>query len=238
MKVTIHQPSYLPWIPFLEKGLQSDVFVLLDTVQYEKNDTINRNRIKSAAGDLWLTVPVSHAHDTPISEVRIAGEHWKRKHRRAIEENYRRAPHFKAVAPPVFAAIDDAGESLAELNAAVDRLFLDWAGFRGQTILASSLETRGSGSQRVLNLCRALGAEAYLSGIGGRDYLQLDAFAEAGIEVLFQQYDHRPYPQQFASLGFLPHLSALDLFMNVGCGEPAREQILAGSCWLAPEALP
>lgn len=233
MIVTIHQPSYLPWIPFLEKGLGSDIYVLLDNVQFAKNSEQNRNRIKTAQGARWLTVPVSRSHDTPIREVRIAGRHWQRKHCESIAESYVRAPHYEAVAPELFALVEEASESLLELNLAVDRLFFRWAGFAGRIVLASELDVPGTGSERVLNLCRALGATRYLSGISGADYLEVPTFEAAGIEVLFQQYQHQSYPQLYPKLGFLPRLSALDLFMNLGPGEAAREAILAGSRWAA-----
>ena len=233
LTVTIHQPSYLPWIPFLEKGLQSDVYVMLDNVQFEKNSEQNRNRIKSAQGELWLTVPVSRQSDTPISEVVIPPEQrgWNRKHRRAIEDNYRKAPHFDAVGPPLLEILDRPWERLADLNLAVDRLFLDMAGFTGRVVRASELSVPGTNWERILGICQKLGAKRYLSGVGGRDYLNLPAFESAGVEVLFQNYQHKEYPQLFPKIGFLPRLSAVDLFMNVGPGERTREAILAGSRW-------
>ncbi len=233
MIVTVHQPSYLPWIPFLEKGLRSDVYVMLDNVQFEKNSEQNRNEIKTSQGAVWLTVPVSRRLDTLLSEVRIADEPrgWNLKHRRAVEYNYRKAPYYDVVAPRLFDLLDRTWAGLRELNLAVDRLFLEWAGFAGRIVLASELKIEGVNWERLLGICQALGANTYLSGIGGLDYMNLSAFRDAGISVLFQRYQHGEYPQRFPELGFIPRLSALDLFMNVGVGDTARDFILSQSEW-------
>ncbi len=234
MIVTIHQPSYLPWIPFLEKGLRSDVYVLLDNVQFEKNSETNRNRIKTAHGAVWLTVPVSkHAHSL-VSQVRIPAVQgcFRRKHHRAIEENYHKAPYFRIVADPLFDLLDRKWNRLLDLNLVIDRLFLKMAGYRGRVVLASQIDAPGTNWQHVLGICRALEADTYLSGIAGADYLNLAAFDDAGIRVLFQHYRHGEYPQQFPRVGFVPWLSALDLFMNVGIGEEARRLILSYSEWI------
>ena len=237
MNITIHQPSYLPWIPFLEKGLQSDVYVMLDQVQFEKNSELNRNRIKTVRGEIWLTVPVKRRLHTLLSEVRIATEEpWKRKHRRAIEENYREAPSFEKIAPTVFDLIEGAGESLLDLNLALDELFLRWSGFEGRIVRASELDAPGTGSERILNLCQALGGTKYFSGAGGLDYLDLSSFADANIEVVFQRYQHQEYSQRFPALGFLSHLSALDLFMNLGVGPSVRQFILSNARWVTADA--
>jgi len=239
MKITIHQPSYLPWIPFLEKGLQSDIFVMLDNVQFEKNGEQNRNRIKTPNGPTWLTVPVSRSAKSLITEVEIpeSDQKWRTKHRRAVETNYRKAPHFEEVAPPLFEILDQEYSRLCDLNLATVRLFLEFAGFAGKLIRSSEMDIEGTGSERVLNICKALKSQTYYSGVGGFDYLDLVAFSDANVEVWFQDYQHLEYPQLYPKAGFVPRLSALDLFMNVGIGDMASQQIRAGSRWLTAAAL-
>lgn len=234
MIVTIHQPSYLPWIPFVEKGLRSDVYVILDDVQFEKNSAQNRNRIKTSQGELWLTVPVSRSLHTSILDVQISPtpKGWNVKHRQSIEQNYRKAPFFQRVADILFPLLESPGSRLVDLNLAVDKAFLAMAGFEGRIVRSSEMKIEGVSSERIVNICRELGADTYLSGIGGYDYLDLAAFEKAQIQVLFQQYQHGEYPQRFPKVGFLPRLSALDLFMNAGTGSDASEKILANSLWL------
>src|SRR2546428_5369392 len=95
MKVAIHQPQYLPWLGYLAKWAADDVFVFLDTVQYEKNGWQNRNRIKTAAGPQWLTVPVHARLGTPIDAVGVdTAQPWRERHLRAIENAYARAPYL------------------------------------------------------------------------------------------------------------------------------------------------
>lgn len=240
MIVAIHQPSYLPWIPFLEKGLRSDIYVFHDNVQFDKNGEQNRNRIKTPQGAAWLTVPVVRHTETLISEVQIAEAElgWARKHRRMIEENYRKAPYFDAIAGALFPLLERTWTSLCELNLAIDKLFLEWTGFSGKIVLASDLDITGTGWQRVLEICQAVGATTYRSGIGARSYMNVPAFEAAGVKTLFQQYHHAEYPQRFPQLGFIAGLSALDLFMNVGTGDVAREFILANSRWATLAELP
>jgi hypothetical protein len=230
---TIHQPSYLPWAPFLEKGLRSEVYVLLDAAEFEKNSEQNRNRVKTASGAAWLTVPVSRRLHTQIADVRIAGNRqgWSRKHRQTIEQNYHKARFFETFAPRLFELLDRDWDGLLELNLAIDELFLELAGFQGRIVRASEMDVQGTSWRCVLGICQALGATTYLSGIRGYDYLELSAFAEAGIDVVFQRYEHRPYPQLFPTLGFVPRLSALDLFANVGTGDAARDCMLSNSRW-------
>ena len=234
MNVAIHQPSYLPWVPFLEKGLRSDVYVMLDNVQTERRGSQNRNQIKTSQGPLWLTVPVSRHTETLICDVQIPETQrgWNRKHRRAIEKNYRTAPHFDVVAARLFDILDRDWTNLMQLNLAIDELFLEFAGFSGRVVLASETGTEGTGSQRLLRICQAVGADTYRSGIGGLGYMDLPSFSEAGIKVLFQQYQHGEYPQRFPKVGFVPHLSAVDLFMNVGVGDAAKDFILSHSKWV------
>lgn len=239
MIVTIHQPGYLPWIPFVEKGLRSDVYVLLDHVQFEKNSAQNRNRIKTSQGELWLTVPVSRSLKTVINDVTIppSAKGWNIKHRQSIEQSYGKAPFFKQVADIVFPFFESPWEKLVDLNLAIDRAFLSMAGFTGRIVRSSEMNIAGASSDLILSICRELGAATYLSGIAGRDYLDLAAFEASGIQVLFQQYRHGEYPQRFPKVGFLPGLSALDLFMNVGTGNAAGSHILAHSLWLTSAEL-
>jgi len=239
MRVSIHQPSYLPWIPFMEKALQSDIFVLLDNVQFEKNSEQNRNRIKTAQGETWLTVPVQRKLHTLIPDVVIpdAQPAWQTKHRRAIEMNYSKAPHFEQVSTPLFALLNRKWTRLLDLNLAVDALFFEFVGLQTRVVRASTLPVSGEKSDRILSLCTAVGAHTYLSGPAGADYLNLPRFVERGIEVVFQNYRHPEYPQQVPAIGFLPRLSALDLFMNVGIGEKARRFILREGRWEELHAL-
>ena len=93
--VTIHQPQYLPWIGYFDKINQVDAFCFLDNVQFKKNEWQNRNRIKTAQGWQWLTVPVKHRFPQTIEEVEINDTvNWRRKHLQALATNYKKTPYF------------------------------------------------------------------------------------------------------------------------------------------------
>ena len=93
MIVTIHQPQYLPWVGYFDKIDRADVFVLLDNVQYKKNEWQNRNRIKTAQGWQWITVPVLHRHTEKITEVKINNTvDWPKKHLHALKYHYAKTP--------------------------------------------------------------------------------------------------------------------------------------------------
>jgi WbqC-like protein family len=215
MVVTIHQPAYLPWLGYLDRVARSDVFIFLDTVQFERNSFTNRNRIKTANGPIWLTVPVrlcDHLNST-IADVEI-GENrdWRRKHLASIAQSYRRAPGFASRYERLAAAYANDTRHLAEF--CFDQLGFWLAEFHIATsvVRASELAVEGRNSALVLALCKHAGAHTYLSGPLGRDYLQEDEFAAAGIEVRYHDYAHPHYPQLHGD--FVPAMGIVDYWMN------------------------
>jgi hypothetical protein len=221
MKVAISQPAYLPWLGYFDLIDQVDTFVLLDTVQFEKQSWQQRNRIKSPSGLQWLTVPVLfRGHfGQRILEVEIRDSEFCRKHLRAIELNYRRAPFFEDYFFEVSEIVHRSSAArLADLNHALIGWFCGVLGLSTRILRASELACEGNRSQLLVRLCKALGADYYLSPLGSAAYLLDDAglFAEAGVEVGFQHYEHPQYRQMFPP--FQSHASALDLLFNEGPG--------------------
>ncbi len=225
MKLAAHQPQYLPWLGYFDKMDAADCFVVLDSVQFAKNDWQNRNRIKSVAGWQWLTVPVRHRFPQPISEAAIDnGSAWGRKHLQALVTNYSGAPFFEPHRPFFEKVYGREWTRLSELNQTILAYLADALGIRTKLVLASTLPEVGDATDRLVGICQALGAETYLSGAGARGYLDLARFAEAGIEVGFQTFRCRPYPQRFGA--FEPDLSVVDLLFN--CGDASLELLRQG----------
>ena len=232
MIVSAHQPAYLPWLGYFDKIAQSDVFVLFDDVQFEKNSFTNRNLIKTATGPSWLTVPVKAGRhiDRTMIGLEIANEHqWKDKHLKAIIQNYRKAPHFSFCYPHLLALFESDDATLLEL---CDRHLAFWLKQLEITTSVRPLSTLGLQSRKstlVLDACLALKADRYISGALGRDYLDLAAFSAAGISVEFQRFVHPRYSQLYGD--FVPNLSIIDFWMNTGPGAAAafRQQRLARS---------
>jgi hypothetical protein len=204
-----------------------DTFVLLDTVQFKKNEWQNRNRIRTSAGWQWLTVPVHYRFPMSIAEVRIddtAG--WRRKHKEALRQAYARAPHREAVLPPICDLIDRQVNDLATLNVQCVRALAGLLGVATRVVPASSLADVPDGpDERLIALCRRFGATTYLAGLGGHDYMDLEAWRRAGIAVEFQEFRHPVYPQVYP--GFEPNLSAVDALMHLGpgCLKPGARRI-------------
>ena len=210
-----HQPQYLPWLGFFDKLDQADVFVLLDNVQFKMNEWQNRNRIKTADGWQWITVPVRHKFPQTIAEVEVNEQApWRRKHQAAIDSNYAKAEHFDEVRPLVAEILEKPWSHLAPLSVELVRRLAAALGIETQTVLGSELPARDDPTLRLVDLCERLGADTYLSGAGACDYLDMDVFEGAGIAVRFQEFEHPEYPQLYGD--FEPHLSVVDLLMNCG----------------------
>jgi hypothetical protein len=218
--VSINQPAYLPWLGYFDRLAKSDVHVVLDTVQFEKNSMTNRNKIRTAAGWSWLTVPVSTSGkfgELPIAEIETDGKQsWARKHWLSLLSNYARAPHFAAHRGWFEALYQKEWPRLAPLLAETTQYLINAVNVRPKLVMASEMKPEGAKSDLVLNICRALGAATYISGPFGREYLELDRFRDCGIKVLFHDYKHPAYNQCFE--GFEPFMSAADLLFNHGPG--------------------
>lgn len=213
--ISIHQPNFLPWLGFFEKADRADVFILLDNVQFEKNDWQNRNRIKGPAGAQWLTVPVHQRYPQTIAEVEIDNRtNWRRKHWSAIMSNYRRAPYFSVFGPQFEQVYQQEWERLVDINLHLLHLVFDMLGIGTPCRLASEFPMDLTSSERLATLCEATGADRYLAGAGGHGYLDQTPFETRRIQVEFQSYPHPVYPQLFGA--FISHLSVIDLIMNCG----------------------
>lgn len=233
MIVSAHQPAHLPWLGYLDKIARSDVFVYLDDVQFEKNSFTNRNRIKTPQGIAWLTVPLhakGHLSGT-IRDLRIDDSRpWRLKQLKTIEVAYRRAPAFEAVFTQISAWIADPTPVFADYCWQQLQGWVAQAGLSTRLIRASSLGLVSRKSDLVLDICRSLGATRYLSGALGAGYLAEADFADAGITIEYQAFDCPPYPQLWGD--FVPTLSALDYWMNLGRlpDFDRRAGFNAGSC--------
>ena len=215
--VSIHQPAYLPWLGYFDKIRQADCFVYLDTVQFQKQSFQNRNKIRTADGWAWLTVPVEtkgKLYDTALKDLTINNRiDWRRKHRAAIEMNYRKAPCFETVMHWLAQFYDRDWPRLSDLCFEMTQTFNRALDIETKILKSSAMQgLDGSKGDLVLNICRALGAERYLSGSLGRGYLDADAFEQAGIELVYQDYAHPSYRQIYP--GFEPYMAVIDLLMN------------------------
>lgn len=228
MIAAIHQPHYLPWLRYMAKVALADVFVLLDDVQYTKNGWQNRNRIKTANGWTYLTVPV-HAHLTDrILDVRVARTPWRDQHWKSLRAAYGRAPYFRRHAAFFEAFYAEDWSQLVDLNLASLEYLRSALGLRTPLVRASALGVPGHGTDRLVRICQSLGATVYLSGAyAAHSHLDPSAFEASGIGLAVLEWECPTYPQCHPKAGFVPDLSVVDLLFNVG--EDAREVLLRGA---------
>jgi hypothetical protein len=220
--VAAHQPAYLPWLGYFDKIARADLFVYLDTVQFEKNSFTNRNRIKTPQGLQWLTVPVkikghlsATLRDTQIDN----NQAWRTKHLKAIALNYAKSPYFSTCFPRLEGLISHNEENLAEYCWYQLRFWVAELGIKTELVRSSTLPRLGAKSELVLGLCRHFSADHYLSGPLGREYLVEEDFDQAGIRIEYQAYVHPTYSQPWGA--FVPGLSAVDAWMH--CGSEALQ---------------
>ncbi len=221
MICAIHQPQYLPWLGYFDKMSRADVFVLLDNVQFKKNEWQNRNRIRTSndEGWQWLTVPVCHEFGQNINEVKIKPTvDWRSQHQRAFEANYARAPYFKSFWPEIRSLYEKEWLILGDLNIASVQLLARLLGIKTRIVIASDLSVSAVRTQRLIDICRAVDCGTYLAGAGAEDYMDFDLFQASGIKMEVQQYEHPVYPQLWSSPStpFISHLSAVDRLLNTG----------------------
>ncbi len=221
MILSVHQPQYLPWLGFFDKIRHSDCFVYLDQVQYKEREYQNRNRIRTKEGWMWLTVPVKSTGlgRQHISEVKVDNSaDWAKKHLASLENCYARAPFFKEHRQFLEQVYTTYWEKLVDLNIKLAGYLLEQFKITTPVSYESNIGTTASSTERIIELCLKLKADTYLSGIGGKDYLEEEKFKQAGISLQYQQFNHPRYRQVYAAASddFLPNMAALDLLLNEG----------------------
>lgn len=225
--VVIHQPDFMPYLGFFQRFLSADQFIVLDHVQFVTGTSrswTHRDKIKTPAGDKWITLSVSKAPlGTPINQIKLCKSvDWATANLNLLKQNYRRAPFFDEVFPLVSHLYESRSELMADFNLLSIELLMDLFDVRLPWIRSSSLQPEGSSNELLIDLISKVGGSHYLSGNGARGYLQPEKFAQAGIQVVWQEFVHPVYPQQHGA--FLPYLSSLDLLFN--CGVTSSRQIL------------
>jgi hypothetical protein len=198
---------------------EADVYVFLDNVQFEHRSWQCRNRIKSAMGIVWLTVPTHHEEKSKICEVDIDNSKpWMRQHWNAIKTSYGKAPYFKKYSPFFKLVYENEWTKLAELNIHVAKYLAAQLGVSPIFVQASKIGLEGKRTKLLLEICKMFGADHYLSSIGAREYMEEDGAAEIfekeGIRVQFLEVNSVTYPQLFGE--FIPDLSAIDCLFNLG----------------------
>jgi hypothetical protein len=220
MIIAIHQPNYLPYLGFFHKMAQSDIFVLLDNVQFVRDLFQQRNKIKTSHGWMWLTVPVKHnfLSKPNINEIEIDLErnaNWGKKHWNSLTTNYGSAPYFKKYKEQLHDIYCfRTWTKLVDLNETLIKWVADELKIKVKFVRASSLGVEGKSTELLVNICKSLGADTYLSGRTGKSYMDEGLFIKNKINLQYHHFIHPTYKQLFGD--FIPNMCILDLLFNHG----------------------
>ena len=218
MILSINQPAYLPWLGYFDRLIKSDLHVILDHVQFEKNSMLNRNKIYSSNGPCLLTVPLNTKNNfgsLEINKLQISQQNkWQKKHWQSIFFNYKKAAFFKRYSEELEYIYKKSWYYLAHLLKEQLSFFLRALKINTNIIYSSDLQLKESKSDLILEICKNLDVDCYISGPFGRDYLELNKFTHNNIKVYFHDYKHPCY-KQFSD-EFISHLSVLDVLMHYG----------------------
>lgn len=215
MICAIHQPNFLPWEGFFEKMGRSDLFVLLDTVQYSNNSFTNRTLIRNELGKQWLSFSIKHNHPQLIKDVKFAD--FKKDRNRIlsrIEDAYSDAPGYETVYPILENMMSGDYDNLSEFNIKLIKDLAIGLNRKPEIRIASEYNFEGESTDRLINICKHFGADTYLSGSGGKNYQEEEKFKEAGIKLEYTDFKQVPYPQQWG-VDFIPGLSIIDKLLNL-----------------------
>lgn len=220
--VAIVQSCYIPWKGYFDMIGAVDEFILYDDMQYTRRDWRNRNLIKTPQGLSWLTVPVKvkGKYLQTIRETELDGDRWRADHWKAIQQNYRRAPHFDemaAVLEPLY--LNTEYTLLSDLNRTLLDALCRLLGIGTALKWSWEYDLADGKTERLVDLCRQAGATTYISGPAARDYIEPALFASANIELRY--FDYAGYPEYPQLWGKFEHgVSVLDLLFNCGASAP------------------
>ncbi len=219
------QPRYLPFVGQFYKILKCDKFIIVDHVQYEKKEFHNRNKIRTAQGWMWLTVPVitKGRFHQKMNQVEINNQiPWQKKHWKAIYFSYKNTPFFDKYADFFKDTYEQKWSLLSELDNYLLKKMLKLVNIDTEILLSSDFNFQKGKNQLLIEMCKATGADTYLSGSQARDYVDEQLFKNANLNHMFSDFEPLPYRQRFKP--FIPYLSFMDLMFNHG--DKSKELLL------------
>lgn len=215
-----HQPEYLPYIGFFYKITKADKFVLVDHVQYLEKSFQNCNRVRTAPGSegfTWLTVPVISRgrRYQKINEVEIDNSTaWAKKHWQTIYLNYKKALFFNEHENFFEKLYLKKWDKLVNLTEAIIYYLVEQLGIKTPLVKSSNYDFKEKRNDLLIEMCKILKADTYLSGQGAKSYVNEEKFKDNGLKHVFSDFHHPAYQQKFKP--FVPNLSVIDLLFNCG----------------------
>jgi hypothetical protein len=217
MKVAVLQSSYMPWKGYFDLMHDAELFIFYDDVQFTKNDWRNRNKIKTPNGPMWLSIPVGDVIHRRIDEVAIIDGRWQEKHWKSIKQNYSKAPYFKSEFGKWLENVymNNMWTNLSHLNQSTMLVIAQrFLGIQAKFASSSEYSLQGHKEDRLLDLLMKVGCKDYYCGPASRNYIELEKFRDAGINVVFKDTNYPVYKQVYE--GFDAFVSIIDLLMCAG----------------------
>ena len=206
----------MPYPGFFHKVSHSDVLIVQDVTKFDERFS-NRNKIISSTEWTWLTVPIKKNHkDYLLKDVQIFNDlKWNKVHRKKLESAYNKSNFFNKYNTDLNLILEQKWEMLLELNMAIIKKIFDWLKIKTKIVYESEIGIEGEATNRLINICKAVNADVYLSGDMGHDYLNEELFKQNEIELKYQNYTPKQY-NQILSREFIPNLSIIDMLSNIG----------------------
>lgn len=215
MILTAMQPYFFPYIGYFQLLHCSDIFVVLDDVQYINRGWVNRNRILINENPNWFTFPVQKGAQELAINCRFYIEELSERERllETIKHAYKKAPFFTAVYPLVERIMTFSSVNVGDFNTNAIKEIADYLKLQCRIMLSSEIEKDNSlkGQDRIVDINLVLGAELYVNPMGGVDLYQEERFVEKGLKLQFLKPGNIQYSQFKGS--FVPFLSIIDVLM-------------------------
>lgn len=223
--LVIMQPTYLPWVGFFHLIANADKFVFLDDVKIEKQSWQVRNRLLHNGEPHYISVSINGSRNQTIKDVLLNDSTlWRKKHSQLLQHTYKKHPFGEDVLDNILPIINDKNiTSLAVLNEKLIINICQKLDINTQFFKASSLKSEGTRTEKLVNLCRELQCDHYLSPLGSKEYITQDGnFSKSDISLTYQDFIPMNYPQKGINQ-FIPYLSIIDMIANIGWNESARK---------------
>ena len=221
MRIAISQSNYLPWPGYFKLISCVDKFLFYDSALYTKNDWRNRNRIIVGGKVKWISIPINYSFSAKlkINEVKLPPSDWKEEHLNIIYESYKNTARFNSLFPTLKSQFESNHEFLSDLNFSLTKYVCGILKIETKLITNPQPSHKLGQSERLVELCKSLGAETYVTTEKALVYLNVDLFKRENIDVEIMNFDSclKYYKQPLQK--FDPYISSLDLLFREGENE-------------------
>lgn len=215
----ILQSNYVPWKGYFDLINSVDEFIIYDTVQYTRRDWRNRNKIKTQAGTKWITIPVEAKGNyyAPINSIKVSDKSWCQSHISSLISSYKKTNYFDEYMPKLTTIYKtcEKEDYLSSINQLFIQKICEILGIKTKITRDKDYDISGDKNERLLNLCKQVNADLYLSGPAAQSYLDEELFEKSGVDVAWMDYSEYPeYEQVFPP--FEHGVTVLDLLFCLG----------------------